>query len=125
MWARARKASTRRLTPPKSPPHNPGTLRPDPVRAREQQVQRLLERFGESLLGALAESPAVHRSLARLRRHGCTVRLLVDCVPAGVEEAAARPDGPPPEFRIDAADLAFLRAIGIDPTRRVRRRAPR
>ena len=26
-----------------------------------------------------------------------------------------------PEFRIDGRDLAFLRSIGIDPTRRVRR----
>lgn len=93
------------------------------MRAREQRVQRLLEQFGESLLGAIAESPSVHRSLARLRRHGLTVQLLVDCVPEPGEPAARRAPGPPPEFRIDADDLAFLRSIGIDPTRRRRRRA--
>lgn len=117
------------MTPSKSPPHNPATLRHDPVRAHEQRVQRLLEQFGESLLGAIAESPAVHRSLARLRRQGITVQLVVDWLPepdgpaASRPAAANRPPAPPPEFRIDAEDLAFLRSVGIDPTRRRRRRA--
>jgi len=97
-------------------------LRPDPVRAREQRVQRLLEQFGESLLGAIAESPSVHRSLARLRRHGVTVQLVVDWLREPGEPAARRPPATPPEFRIDTDDLAFLRSIGIDPTRRRRRR---
>lgn len=32
------------------------------------------------------------------------------------------PGGPEPSFRIDQSDLAFLRSVGIDPTRRVKSR---
>lgn len=51
---------------------------------------------------------------------------------AAPEHAPDGPGGRPgddresPAFRIDAADLAFLRSIGIDPTRKIRgRRTPR
>lgn len=37
--------------------------------------------------------------------------------PRGTQEST-------PSFRIDAADLAFLRSIGIDPTRKIRGRKP-
>jgi len=46
-----------------------------------------------------------------------------DETPEGIELTA---DRPPPSgevlFRIDRQDLEFLRSIGIDPTRRLRRR---
>lgn len=37
-------------------------------------------------------------------------------------EAGALAPSPPPTFQIDGRDLGFLRSIGIDPTRRLRRK---
>lgn len=45
--------------------------------------------------------------------------------PKGRLQLAARPSGPPPEepaFRINGADVDLLRSLGIDPTRKARRR---
>ena len=40
---------------------------------------------------------------------------------AAEEPKAARKDPPPRPFRLDASDVAFLRSIGIDGTRRASR----
>jgi hypothetical protein len=73
-----------------------------------------------------------------VRSAGYSVYLLLDCkrrVEKGrraesalgsgdeVVEAAAAPA--PGVFRINASDLSFLRSLGIDPTRQLRRRPPR
>lgn len=88
-----------------------------PSDAARQTLLRELER---ALLDALAESPEVHRQLDRLRAAGLTARLVLDC--AGGDESPAAPSDHRAEapFRIDGRDLAFLRSIGIDPTRRLR-----
>ena len=62
-----------------------------------------------------------------IREEGWSVYLVVDRknedeTPEGFElttEVGAEQD---PSFRIDRQDLSFLKALGIDPTRRVRRR---
>lgn len=77
----------------------------------------LLRDLERALLDAIAESPEVHRTLSRLEREGFTLQVMLDCQPK--ERAAALPD---PVFRIDSTDLSFLRSVGIDPTRRARRR---
>ena len=86
--------------------------------ARKRSLLRDLER---ALLDAIAESPEVHRRLWKLQRAGYTLQLSLDCARED-EVAAAETPGPEPGFRIDAEDLAFLRAIGIDPTRTRRSR---
>jgi|GEM_PF-935694 len=58
------------------------------------------------------------------------LRLIKTGSPAGQRHRPAAPESAPgtggePAFRIDGADLAFLRSIGIDPTRKVRSRKPR
>ena len=63
----------------------------------DERLRQMIRELERSLSGALAETGG---SLA------------------GGSPAAATP----PPFRINAADLAFLRSIGIDPTRRVRGR---
>lgn len=95
--------------------------RPQAPDARKRSLLRDLER---ALLDAIAESPEVHRKLWKLQREGYTLELHLDCAPAGEIRTAPRRE-PEPSFRIDAADLAFLQSIGIDPTRKRRsRRAP-
>jgi hypothetical protein len=87
--------------------------------AKKRSLLRDLER---ALLDAIAESPAVHRTLWKLQRAGYTLQLSLDCERES-DEAEARPAAEAaPGFRIDATDLAFLRSIGIDPTRKRRAR---
>lgn len=77
----------------------------------------LLRDLERALLDAIAESPEVHRTLSRLDREGFTLQVMLDCQPK--ESTEPLPD---PVFRIDSSDLSFLRSVGIDPTRRTRRR---
>jgi hypothetical protein len=96
--------------------------------AREEtDLRAMLRDLGRALSAAISESPEVGRTLRRIRREGYTLQLLLDCKrepeqsepsPIGEEGALAVE----PSFRIDARDLSFLRSIGIDPTRRLRRR---
>ncbi|HVS15961.1 MAG TPA: hypothetical protein VMV46_18715 [Thermoanaerobaculia bacterium] len=91
----------------------------------------------------IAESPEVGEKLDEVRSAGYSVYLLLDCKrrieerarprsrpQPGTAPAATEPRLPsspvePGVFRINAGDLAFLRALGIDPTRRLRRRPSR
>lgn len=90
-----------------------------PSNADRQTLLRELER---ALLDALAESPDVHRQLERLKAAGLTARLVLDCANEAGETVDGAARSPDASFRIDGRDLAFLRSIGIDPTRRWRAR---
>lgn len=97
-------------------------LRPEPARHLDPKVQSLLREVSHALFGAIGESAAVLQSLRLLHRHGYTLHLLLDCERDGTTATDGRARSEPePAFRIDTADLAFLRSIGIDPTRRRRR----
>lgn len=64
----------------------------------------------------------------RIRDEGWSVYLVIDRrqedeTPEGFELTREEGSGgAEPTFRIDSADLALLKSLGIDPTRRVRRR---
>ena len=79
----------------------------------------------------MAESPEVHDRLESIRREGYTLNLFLDCKRSGEDDgdadksSSARRPLPPPTFRINGRDLAFLRSVGIDPTRRTRSRSSR
>jgi hypothetical protein len=104
-----------------------------------------MEQLSLQLSEAISESEALGETLDAVRQAGYSVYLLLDCKPdEGHEQEPAdsplRDDTPTPDdrrrsapaaevsrsaevaFRIDAKDLAFLRALGIDPTRRSRGR---
>lgn len=103
-------------------------MRREPAPRLDPQAQSLLRELSRALLDALAESGAVTDALRRLSRRGLTLHLTLDCRPdeppvGRIGTASPGDEAPAPVFRIDAADLAFLRSIGIDPTRR-RRRPP-
>ncbi len=85
----------------------------------------------------MAESPEVHDRLESIRREGYTLNLFLDCKRSEDDEdendeitahrdsqATSRPE-PQPTFRIDSRDLAFLRSVGIDPTRKAKSRRSR
>jgi hypothetical protein len=88
----------------------------------------MLRDFGRALSAAISDSSEASRKLRQLRDEGYSLYLLLDGATAGARdgESAAAPRQPlcagKPEFRINGEDLSFLRSIGIDPTRRLRRR---
>lgn len=107
------------------------------AKARNEAKKRtLLADVERALLEALAESAEMHRVLYRLQKAGWALELHLDChraEPATDEErsprsrrarrpASERTTEPDPAFVIDSGDLRFLRSIGIDPTRKRRRR---
>lgn len=95
---------------------------------RESDLEETLRDLGRALEEAIAGSPEVHRTLLRMDDSGTTVRVRLDpksrqpiVEPIAFGNKAA-PNGEPC-FKIDTRDLSFLRSIGIDPTRRRRRRS--
>ena len=63
----------------------------------------------------------------RIREEGWSIYLVIDRneedeTPEGFELTTEQDADESPVFRIDSRDLAFLKSVGIDPTRRVRRR---
>lgn len=88
----------------------------------DSQVKRIVHDLRLALQAALLESPEAAAALERLRREGLSVALVVkeaEGAPS-VDLSPPRPRRPEvsPEFRIGGQDLAFLRSVGIDPTRR-------
>jgi hypothetical protein len=90
----------------------------------------LLRDLRRALSEAISESSEVNRTLRKIREEGYSLYLLVDCKrdlndPDQLSLTAPRlpaSSGSDPVFQIDGRDLQFLRSIGIDPTRRLRRR---
>lgn len=75
----------------------------------------------------MAESSDVNRSMTRIRDEGWSLYLVVDRkredeTPEAFELSTGRSKKGDPVFRIDGRDLSFLKSIGIDPTRQLRRR---
>jgi hypothetical protein len=88
----------------------------------------MLRELHRALSEAISDSPDVSLTVRRLREEGYSLYLLVDCKrdANAFEELLSepRPRNGEPTFQIDTRDLSFLRSIGIDPTRRLRRRRP-
>jgi hypothetical protein len=92
----------------------------------DDRLRQMLRDLGRALSAAISDSPQVGRTLRQIREEGYTLYLLVDCKREEAEEerkgGGRRPRGGEPVFRINGEDLSFLKSIGIDPTRRGRRR---
>ena len=102
----------------------------------------MLRDLRRALSEAISESSEVSLTLRRIREEGYTLYLLVDCKRDRLDRAdridradrdigdellpvaAPRRAGGEPVFQINGHDLSFLRSIGIDPTRQLRRRRP-
>jgi hypothetical protein len=89
----------------------------------------MLRDLRRALSEAISESTEVSRTLRRIREEGYSLYLLVDCKREALDPDAVAltppttsRSGSNPAFQIDVRDLAFLRSIGIDPTRQLRRR---
>ncbi len=91
----------------------------------------MLRDLRRALSEAISESSEVSRTLRKIREEGYSLYLLVDCkrdandpdsTSLAPTASSARTAAGEPLFQIDSRDLSFLKSIGIDPTRRLRRR---
>lgn len=94
----------------------------------DDKLNTMLRDLRRALSEAISESSEINRTLRKIREEGYSLYLLVDCK-REVEDAEALsltgprwPTSGEPAFQIDGRDLNFLKSIGIDPTRRLRRR---
>ena len=108
------------------------------LESRIVKVLKALAEYRNMGLGDLLEGIVLHSfegktpfspdTLRKIRDEGYSLYLLVDCKrdPGEIEPftfaTAPRLTSGEPVFQIDVRDLSFLRSIGIDPTRRLRRR---
>lgn len=95
---------------------------------QKEDLRDLLQDLGKALSDAISDSNEVGRTLNKLQEGGYRLEILLDCkrsqdqpqrLPLPFRKPVARGE---PAFQIDVRDLCFLRSIGIDPTRRLRRR---
>lgn len=115
--------------------------------AVDHQVQQMMEELSRALARAIRTSSDVSQAIRKIRHRGLFPHLLLSCErEAGVPSAARRgaeadieiterrgpprePDGVPvvaeATFRLNGRDVALLKSMGIDPTRRGRRRGRR
>ena len=74
----------------------------------------------------MSDSADVKQTLSKLRRDGYSLHLMINCKrgdedPDQLELSSHGKAATQPDFRIDGRDLSFLRSIGIDPTRYLRK----
>lgn len=108
----------------------------------DDKLHQMLRDLRRALSDAISESSEVSRNLRRIRDEGYSLYLLVDCkressdgeslalspaartsmVSSSASSASSSSSAADPNFQINGRDLSFLKSIGIDPTRRLRRR---
>lgn len=97
----------------------------------DDKIKQLLQDLGTAINESISGSEDVNRHIQRIRDEGYDLYVVLDATiglnKQGEGEEAGDstlpvPATPPKEvqFRINVNDLALLRALGIDPTRKVR-----
>ena len=95
----------------------------------DDKIRQLLQKLGTAINESISGSDDVNRHIQKIRDEGYDLYVVLDAT-IGLNKQGADSDDeeavvaaePPKEvqFRINVNDLAMLRAIGIDPTRKVR-----
>ena len=93
----------------------------------DAKLHQLLLILRGALARALSDSSEAGRAVREIKREGWSLYLVVDQQEdegsgAALELTAREAERQPPAFKIDGQDLTFLRSIGIDPTRSLRKR---
>ncbi|HYI10358.1 MAG TPA: hypothetical protein VEK57_14960 [Thermoanaerobaculia bacterium] len=96
----------------------------------DDKIKQLLQELGTAINESISGSEDVNRHIQKIRDEGYDLYVVLDAtIGLNKQEAdgdsdsvVATPAEPPREvqFRINVNDLALLRALGIDPTRKVR-----
>lgn len=98
----------------------------------DDKIKQLLRELGSAINESISSSEEVNRHIQRIRDEGYDLYVVLDAT-IGLnkhdedEEAAVAPTAElvvksdkEIQFRINVNDLALLRSLGIDPTRKVR-----
>ena len=95
----------------------------------DDKIKQLLRDLGTAINESISTSDDVNRHIQRIRDEGYNLYVVLDATiglnKQGAEEEESSVEVAPQEtkevqFRINVNDLALLRALGIDPTRKVR-----
>ena len=105
-------------------------------------LRQMLKELGQAINESISGSGRVHDSIQRIRDEGYNLYMVLDAkvgvnkreprgggrrrlaAVASGKEADETLVGERAAFRINVKDLRFLKALGIDPTRKVRARRP-
>ncbi len=102
-------------------------------------LRAMLKELGQAINESISGSGRVHDSIQKIRDEGYNLYMVLDAkvgvgkrerasrsrrgvAVASAEPEEARTTGERAAFRINLKDLHFLKALGIDPTRKVRTR---
>lgn len=94
----------------------------------DDKIKQLLQDLGTAINESISGSEDVNRHIQAIRDEGYDLYVVLDATiglnkqESDDDTAIAEPAEPPKEvqFRINVNDLSLLRALGIDPTRKVR-----
>jgi hypothetical protein len=100
----------------------------------DDKIKQLLQQLGTAINDSISSSEDVNEHIQRIRDEGYNLYVVLDATIGlnrlGDDEVEAPAPDPAAgmlvksdkqvQFRIDVNDLALLRALGIDPTRKVR-----
>lgn len=96
----------------------------------DDKIKQLLRELGTAINESISGSDDVNRQIQRIRDEGYNLYVVLDATIGLNREDGSEPSDEPSvvmvksdkevQFRININDLALLRALGIDPTRKVR-----
>jgi hypothetical protein len=94
----------------------------------DDKIKQLLQDLGTAINESISGSDDVNQHIQRIRDEGYDLYVVLDATiglnkqDSEAGEDVSTPATPPKEvqFRINVNDLAMLRSLGIDPTRKVR-----
>jgi len=95
----------------------------------DDKIKQLLQDLGTAINESISTSEDVNRHIQKIRDEGYDLYVVLDATiglnkqdEESTTAVATVPSEPPKEvqFRININDLALLRSLGIDPTRKVR-----
>lgn len=102
-----------------------------------EHLRQMLKELGQAINESISGSGKVHDSIQRIRDEGYNLYMVLDAkvgvnrrngsrrrLTAPMPDEDSAPSVQRAEFRINVKDLRFLKSVGIDPTRKVRRRQP-
>jgi hypothetical protein len=96
----------------------------------DDKIKQLLRELGTAINESISGSEDVNKQIQRIRDEGYNLYVVLDAT-IGLNREDGEPSEDEPavvtvksdrevQFRININDLALLRALGIDPTRKVR-----
>ena len=96
----------------------------------DDKIKQLLRELGTAINESISGSDDVNRQIQKIRDEGYNLYVVLDAT-IGLNRQGEEEEAPPVaelvvksdkeiQFRININDLALLRALGIDPTRKVK-----